>query len=72
MKEGEKSELYIGILGDNEKIRDFWKLSDTPSIGCDVFVTGGILKLPSNNWRKLHNLPMKRRGYHGRRKRNNF
>ena len=40
MKEGEKSELYIGILGDNEKIRDFWKLSDTPSIGCDVFVTG--------------------------------
>lgn len=31
-----------------------------------------IDKITQNNWRKLHNLPMKRRGYHGCRKRNNF
>lgn len=31
-----------------------------------------INKIKRNNWRKLHNLPMKRRVYHGRRKRNNF
>ena len=31
-----------------------------------------IDKITQNNWRKLHNLPMKRRGYHGGGKRNNF
>lgn len=108
----EKSELLLGIAGDNGVIRESGKLSDVPEIAYPAepereYVSGyvnasgqefavdvseiipvdettrsdlflalacglDINKVKRNDWRKLHNLPMKRRGYHGRRKPNNF
>lgn len=111
-KDYKKSELYLGIVGDNGGIRELGKISDVPTIDysekpkkeyisgyanvigqefvvdvSDIIPVDGaaradlflaiacgldIDKVKRNNWRKLHNLPMKRRGYHGRRQRNNF
>lgn len=111
-KDYEKSELYLGIVGDNGEIRESMKLSDVPTIDysaepekeyisgyadvigqefvvdvsdivpvdgatmADLFLAIAcgldIKKVKRNNWRKLHNLPMKRREYHGHRERNNF
>ena len=112
LKDYKKSELYLGIVGDNGGIGELGKISDVPTIDypldtereyisgyanvigqefvidvsdiipvdgatrSDLFIAIAcgldINKVKRNNWRKLHNPPMKRRGYHGRRKRNNF
>ena len=46
--------------------------SKTSDLFLHLFLGLDAYKITQNNWRKLHNLPMKRRGYHGGGKRNNF
>lgn len=51
------------------ELSGFSKMSDS---FLHLFLGLDAYKITQNNWRKLHNLPMKRRGYHVCRKRNSF
>lgn len=57
---------------DGEFSMELSGFSKTSDLFLHLFPGLDAYKITQNNWRKLHNLPMKRRGYHGSRKRNNF